>query len=74
LDPGRTDPVAGPSPRFGVIASARIVLRPIADQTGLVVPSATPLTRHRVGERLGMRAGSVPGGLHHEYLPAPEWA
>jgi hypothetical protein len=26
--------------------------------------------RHQVGELLGVRAGSVLGGLHHEYLPA----
>jgi hypothetical protein len=29
------------------------------------------LIRHRVRERLGVRAGSVLGGLHHEYLVAP---
>jgi len=33
-----------------------------------VVPSATPLTCHRIGEDLAVRAGSVLGGLHHEYL------
>jgi hypothetical protein len=54
-----------------VIALARIVLRLLADLAGLVVPSATPLTRHRIGERLGVRAGSVPGGLNHEYRLAP---
>jgi hypothetical protein len=54
-----------------VIAPARIVVRSLADLAGLVVPSATPLTRRRIGEPLGVRAGSVPGGLHHEYLPAP---
>jgi len=54
-----------------VIALARIVLRVFADLAGLVVPSATPLTRYRIGERLGVRAKSVPVGLHHEYLPAP---
>jgi hypothetical protein len=54
-----------------VIAPARIVLRSLADLAGLVVPSATPLTRDRFCERLGVRVGSVPGGLHHEHLPAP---
>jgi len=38
--------------------------------TSIVVPSTTPPTRHRIGERLGVRAGSVPGGVHHEYLRA----
>jgi len=38
------------------------------------VPPATRLTHHRIGERLGVRARSVLGGLHHEYLPAPAWA
>jgi hypothetical protein len=32
------------------------------------------LTRHRIGERLGVRARSVLGGLHHEYLLAPALA
>jgi len=54
-----------------MIALAPIVVRSIADMAGLVVPSATPPTRHRIGEPLGVRAGSVPGGLHHEHLPAP---
>jgi hypothetical protein len=54
-----------------VIASARIVLRSLADPAGLVVPSATPLTRHRIGERLGVRVGSALGGSHHEHLRAP---
>jgi hypothetical protein len=53
-----------------VIVLSRIVLRLLADMVGLVVPSATPPIRHRMGERLGVRAGSVPGGLHHERLPA----
>jgi hypothetical protein len=57
-----------------VISLARIVLRLLADPAGLVVPSATPLTRHRLGERLGVRVRSVLGGLHHEYLLAPAWA
>jgi len=51
-----------------VIASARIVLRSLADLAGLVVLSATQPTRHRIGERLGVRARSVLGGLHHEYV------
>ena len=54
-----------------MIGLARIVLRLLADLAGLVVPSATPLTHHRIGERLGARAGSVHGGLHYEYLLAP---
>ena len=35
------------------------------------VPSATPRSRHRIGERLEVCGRSVLGGLHHEYLPAP---
>jgi hypothetical protein len=54
-----------------LIAPARIVLRSPADPAGLAVPSATPPTRRRIGEILGMRVGSVLGGLHHECLPAP---
>jgi hypothetical protein len=57
-----------------VIALARIVLRSLADLAGLVVPSATPLTRHRIGDALGVRARSVLGGLHHEYRLVPELA
>jgi hypothetical protein len=57
-----------------MIASARVVLRLLADLAGLVVPSATPLTRQRIGERLGVRARLVLGGLHHEYLLAPALA
>jgi hypothetical protein len=57
-----------------MIVLARIVLRLPADPAGLVVPSAPPLTRHRIGEPLGVRARSVLGGLHHEYLPAPALA
>jgi hypothetical protein len=57
-----------------MIVLARIVLRSLVDPAGLVVPSATPLTRHRIGERLGVRARSVLGGLHHEYRLAPAWA
>jgi len=54
-----------------VIVSAQIVLRSLADPAGLVVPSATQLTRDRIGEHLGVRVGSALGGLHHEHLPAP---
>jgi hypothetical protein len=54
-----------------VIASAQIVLRSLADLAGLVVASATLLTGSRIGERLRVRAGSVPGGLHHRYQLAP---
>jgi hypothetical protein len=57
-----------------VIALARIVLRILANRAGLVVPSVTPLTRHRLGERLSVRARSVLGGFHNEYLLAPAWA
>jgi hypothetical protein len=53
-----------------VIVLARIVIRSPADLAGLVVPSATPLTRRRIGERLGVRAWSLLGGLHHERLAA----
>jgi hypothetical protein len=55
----------------GVIAFARIVLRSLANPAGHVVPSATPLNRDRIGERLGVCAGSAVGGVHHECLPAP---
>jgi hypothetical protein len=55
-----------------VIASARIVLRLPVDLAGLVVVSfRSPRSRHRIGERLGVHARSVLGGLHHEYLLAP---
>jgi len=57
-----------------VIALARIILGLPADLAGLVAPSATPLTRRRIGERLAVRARSVLGGLHLEYLPAPALA
>jgi len=46
----------------------------VPDPPSEVVPSATPLTRHRIGERLGVRARSVLGGLHHQYPPAPALA
>jgi hypothetical protein len=47
-----------------VIALPRIVVRLLA---GLVVPSATSLTRDRIGER----ARLLLDGLHHECPPAP---
>jgi hypothetical protein len=37
----------------------------------VLVRPATQPTRHRIGERLGVRARSVLGGLHHEYVLAP---
>ena len=40
----------------------------VPDPPSVVVQSATPLTRHRIGERLGVRVRSVLGGLHHGYL------
>jgi hypothetical protein len=43
----------------------------VPDPPSGVEPSATPRTRHRIGERLGVRARSVQGGLHHEYRLAP---
>ncbi len=46
----------------------------VPDPPSEVVPSAIPLTRHRLGEHLSVRARSVLGGLHHEYLLAPAWA
>ena len=46
----------------------------VPDPPSVVVPPATPLTRHRMGERLGVRARSVLGGLHHEYQLVPALA
>ena len=43
----------------------------VPDPPPEVVNSATPRTRHRIGECLGVRARSVLGGLHHEYQLAP---
>ena len=54
-----------------MIVLARIVLRLLADLAGFVVRSEIPLTRHRIGEPLGVLARSVPGGSHQESLPAP---
>ena len=42
----------------------------VPDPPSVVLQSATPLTRHRIGERLDVRVRSVLGGLHHEYLLA----
>jgi transposase InsO family protein len=46
----------------------------VPDPPLMVVPPATPLTRHRIDGRFGVRARSVLGGLHHEYLLAPALA
>jgi hypothetical protein len=54
-----------------VIAPARIVVQLLADLAGFDAPSATPLSRRRIGERLGLHAGSVQGGSRHEHLLAP---
>jgi len=54
-----------------MIVLAGIVLRSLADLAGLVVPAATPPTLRRIGERLGVRVGSMPGGLRHDCLPGP---
>ena len=42
----------------------------VPDPPSEVAPSVTPMTRHRIGERLGVRARLVLGGLHREYLLA----
>jgi len=43
----------------------------VPDPPLVLVRPATQPTRHRIGERLGVRARSVLGGLHHEYRLAP---
>jgi putative transposase len=43
----------------------------VPDPPSDLMPSATPLTRHRLGEHLSVRARSVLGGLHHEYSLVP---
>jgi hypothetical protein len=48
-----------------------MVVGSLADPAGLVVPSATPLTRHRMGEHVSVGTRSVRGGFDHEYLLAP---
>jgi hypothetical protein len=45
----------------------------VPDPPKAVVPPVTQPARHRIGERLGVRARSLLGGLHHEYLPVPAW-
>jgi hypothetical protein len=52
-----------------------MVLGPgMPDPASQVVPSATSIARHRIGERLAVRGRSVLGGLHHEYLLVPALA
>jgi hypothetical protein len=46
----------------------------VPDPPSEVVPSPTQVTRHRIGERLGVRARSVLGGLQHEYQLMPALA
>ena len=71
-------------PRFRVVSiGRRTLVKPrcwlthmalgpgVPDPPSEVVSSAKSLTRHRIGERLEVRARPVLGGLHHEYLPAP---
>jgi hypothetical protein len=70
----RDEPTPSRGLRRAVIVSARMVLRSLADQAGLVVPSSTPPTRHRIGESLGVRARSGLGGLHYEYSLVPALA
>ena len=43
----------------------------VPDPPLVVVSPATPLTHHRIGERLGVRVRAVLRGLHHEYLLVP---
>jgi len=54
-----------------VIVLARIVVGLPAELAGLVVPSAPPLTRRRIGESIGVRVGSVP--THWEEGRAWAW-
>ena len=46
----------------------------VPDPPSEVVPPATPPTRHRIDERLGVRVRWVMGGLHHEYQLSPALA
>jgi putative transposase len=43
----------------------------VPDPPSDLMPSATLLTRRRLGEHLSVRARSVLGGLHHEYSLVP---
>jgi len=60
--------------RVSLALLSRLFDSGVPDPPSEVVPSPTPLTRHRLGEHLSVRARSVLGGLHHEYLPMPAWA
>jgi len=40
----------------------------------VVRPATAQLSRHRIGERFVVRARSLVGGLHHEYLRVPAMA
>ena len=46
----------------------------VPDPPLVLVRPATQPTRHRIGERLSVRARSVLGGLHHEYVLVPALA
>jgi hypothetical protein len=46
----------------------------IPDPPSEVVRPATQLSRHRIGERLVVRARLLLDGLHHDYLLAPAMA
>jgi putative transposase len=46
----------------------------VPDPPLVLVRPATQPTRHRISERLGVRARSVLGGLHHEYVLVPALA
>lgn len=46
----------------------------VPDPRSEVARPATSASRHRIGERLVVRARSLLGGLHHEYLLAPAMA
>ncbi len=43
----------------------------VPDPPSEIVQSAIELSRHRIGERFVVRARSLLGGLHHEYLLVP---
>jgi putative transposase len=46
----------------------------VPDPPSGIVQSAIELSRHRIGERFVVRARSLLGGLHHEYLLVPAMA